>query len=203
MARRNDHTRDELKELILDSAWRLVEARGAEGVTARAIAKDIGYTPGTIYNLYASMGDIYLHMNARTLDLLAETLATNSTDESPKSAIKAMALRYMQFTQTHRAKWQLLFNLQVTDGRDDADWYHAKVEQIFEPLQNAVAACLPHLERDKLRASARMLWASVHGLCVLQGVDKLSLLVEQKAADSMIHEVVDVFIAGLQNGKSR
>lgn len=196
MARRNDHTREELRELILESACKLVASHGAEGVTARAIAKDIGYTPGTIYNLYVSMGDIYLHMNARTLDLLADTLLAVTPEKDARSAIKAMAYRYMQFAQSYLARWQLLFNLQVTEGRDDVDWYHEKVEAMFEPLEKAVQACLPDRSAAQLKIAARMLWASVHGLCVLQGVDKLSLLGKSQPSNRMVDEMIDVFIAG-------
>ena len=75
MARRNDHTREELKDLIIEESWRIIEKHGFEGLTARRIAKNIGYAPGTIYNMFISMDDLYLQLNAKTLDLLLATLS--------------------------------------------------------------------------------------------------------------------------------
>ncbi len=68
MARRKDHSREELKDLILQAAWKIVGAEGYEGLTARRVAAEIGYAPGTIYNLFASMDDLCQQLCGRTLD---------------------------------------------------------------------------------------------------------------------------------------
>ena len=39
MARRSDHTREELKNLILEESWKIIEKQGFEGLTARCIAR--------------------------------------------------------------------------------------------------------------------------------------------------------------------
>ena len=58
MARRSDHSRDELKALILDCAREIAEEEGLRGLTARRIATEIGYAPGTIYNLFSNLDDL-------------------------------------------------------------------------------------------------------------------------------------------------
>ena len=45
MARRTDHTREELKDLIINAAWTIIETEGAPGLTARKLASAIGYAP--------------------------------------------------------------------------------------------------------------------------------------------------------------
>lgn len=67
MARRSDHTRDELRTLILEAAWSIIGQENAEGLTARRVASEIGYAPGTVYNLFESMDDLILNINLRTL----------------------------------------------------------------------------------------------------------------------------------------
>ena len=52
MARRSDHSREELYDLALESARVIAEIEGLRGLAARRIARDIGYTVGTIYNLF-------------------------------------------------------------------------------------------------------------------------------------------------------
>ena len=45
MARRSDHTRDELRRMALDAARAIVEEDGLRGLSTRRLAKAIGYTP--------------------------------------------------------------------------------------------------------------------------------------------------------------
>lgn len=198
MARRNDHSREELEKLILSTAWRLIEEQGVEAVTARAIAKAIGYTPGTIYNLFNSMDDIYLHLNARTLDLLHATLTACMEGCAPAvNRIKDMAHCYMAFSQEHCAQWRMLFTLKVTNGRDDVDWYHHKVERMFAPLEELMRAYFPQEADTGRKEAARILWASVHGLCVLQDVDKVALIGNGRGVAELLDYMVDTFVSGM------
>ncbi len=88
MARRSDHTREELKVLIIEESWNIIKKHGFEGLTARRIAKNTGYAPGTIYNLFSSMDDLYLELNAKTLDLLLAVLSDPKCHDPKKSPIK-------------------------------------------------------------------------------------------------------------------
>lgn len=202
MARRKDHTREELKDLILGASWRIVGKNGFEGLTARAVAAEIGYVPGTIYNLFSSMDDLALHVNARTLGLLYETLndqACADPGKDPVRNMKAMAGRYMDFAREHRPYWLMLFDARLPQERGERKWYREKVERLFTPLENLLQPFFT-ARQDKMRAmSARVLWAGVHGLCFLQETGKIQM-VSGKAteASSMMECLIDNFAAGLR-----
>ena len=51
MARRNDHTRDELKEMAISAGQSIIIHEGFNKFSARKVARNIGYTVGTIYNI--------------------------------------------------------------------------------------------------------------------------------------------------------
>ena len=68
MGRRSIHTPDELRELIIEATTEIVEQVGLEGLSAREIAKRVGYSPGTLYNVFGSYDELLLRVNARTLD---------------------------------------------------------------------------------------------------------------------------------------
>jgi len=201
MARRNDHTREELKALIIEESWKIIEKHGFEGLTARRIAKDIGYAPGTIYNLFNSMDDLYLQLNAKTLDLLLATLSDQKCNDPKKSPIrnmKVMARRYMDFAKEHRPYWLMLFNLQTTENRTDASWYHEKVDQLFTPLEGLLEPYFTAKQSKKRKIAARVLWASVHGLCFLQETGKISIASDQNTTLDMTEYLIDTFIAGIK-----
>lgn len=202
MARRNDHSKEQLKELILDTAWKILEQKGSEGLTARNIAKEIGYAPGTIYNFYQSMTEVQLHINSRTLDLLYEALTVSDCTNSqrlPIENMKSMASCYIQFARDYRPYWLLLFNLQLTEGQRQLSWLGYKIEKLFVPLETQLkrmfAETTSHIE---CKRAARTLWASVHGLCHLQETAKLSIVDDQKTSLDLSYYLIDTFLAGLE-----
>ena len=68
MGRRSIHTPDELRELIIEATTSIVEQDGLEGISAREIAKRVGYSPGTFYNVFENLDDLLLIIEARLLD---------------------------------------------------------------------------------------------------------------------------------------
>ena len=78
MARRSEHSREQLTEMILNAAQQIVINDGFAGLSARKIATDIGYTVGTLYIVFDNLDDIILHINARTLDEMRQRLTGRS-----------------------------------------------------------------------------------------------------------------------------
>lgn len=201
MARRSDHSRKELEKLIIDKSWDIVGKNGFEGLTARKIAKAIGYAPGTIYNLFDSMDGLYLTINALTIDMLYETLsapACNNPRKSPVNNMKCMATHYLDFARDYRPYWLMLFNLRVSEEIKDTDWYQEKVERLFTPLEELLQPYFKDTQTQKRKTAARVLWSSVHGLCFLQETGKIAVISEKKAAPDMAEYLIDTFIAGIR-----
>lgn len=63
MGRRNEHTREELREISLRAAEQLVTAHGLDGLSARKVASAIGYTVGSLYMVFRNLDDLILQMN--------------------------------------------------------------------------------------------------------------------------------------------
>lgn len=204
MARRSDHTRDELQEIILQKSLNLVENKGFSGLTARNIAKEIGYAPGTIYNVFGSMNDLYLAVNAHTLDQLYEVLASeacNQADKAPVHNMKEMAQLYRRFAKEHKAHWLMLFTYTLPEDSSPPDWYQEKITRLFEPLESLLASYFgPKAQREQ-KMAARILWSSVHGLCFLEETGKIPLISGQESPPDMTGYLIDSFVNGLQNSR--
>jgi AcrR family transcriptional regulator len=54
MGRRSDHTRSELTELFVAEGRRQLARTGLAGFSARDVAKRVGYSIGTLYNVFGS-----------------------------------------------------------------------------------------------------------------------------------------------------
>jgi AcrR family transcriptional regulator len=202
MARRSDHSREELKELILQTAWKVVGKQGFDGLTARKLATEIGYAPGTIYNLFKSMDEIYLQVNSRTMDMLYETLVSeecNNTDKTPIQNIRMMAELYMKFAHKYRPYWLMLFFHKLPEGRKAQKWYLKKIERLFEPLEELLSPFFKPQQAKKRKMAARVLWTSIHGLCFLQETGKISLVDKKSPAEDMASYLINNFVAGLKS----
>lgn len=194
MARRKDHTRDELKSLILDAAWSVIADDGIPTLTARRLGQMIGYAPGTIYNVFASMDEVLLHINGRTMDLLFNALSPFSLptpSESRSELLTRMALAYVSFAEKHRPHWLALFATDLSVHKEIENWYSAKIEAVFTPLETLLASSG---QGASLRMDARILWSSVHGLTYLTLTGKLPDDGESTLEDK-IRRLVAIYVA--------
>lgn len=200
MGRRSSHTPQQLRDLILDAAQEIIESDGLSGLSAREIARRIGYSPGTIYNMYQNLDDVILHVEARVLDSLETRLGGIVRAASGPAALPELARAYLAFTQEKPKLWNLLFEHHLPAGTDLPAWYQEKLEGLLKRVEEALAPLFPAgSEVDRHRA-ARVLWAGVHGITSLATADKLSI-VTSEAASRLIEDLVQTYLKGLQAGR--
>ncbi|MBL4851095.1 MAG: TetR/AcrR family transcriptional regulator, partial [Gammaproteobacteria bacterium] len=70
MARRNDHSREQLRDLAIQAVLNLVDHDAFVSVTARSVTQDMGYTVGTLYLVFRNFDDLLLQVNAELLKRL-------------------------------------------------------------------------------------------------------------------------------------
>ena len=195
MARRSDHTREELNRMALDAARRITEREGLRGLRARQIARDIGYTIGTLYNLFQDLDDLITHMNGETLDALFEACSEAPTNEGPEADLNALAERYLHFTRVHPKLWNAIFEHKLPEGRTSPEWYAQKVARLLLLEQNALAPIFPEGQEAQLQHHARVLWTSLFGMA---SVESAGGLPEGETADSLVRSLIEIYVTGLQ-----
>jgi AcrR family transcriptional regulator len=196
MGRRSIHTPEELREFIIQAATEIVEQDGLEGLSAREIAKRIGYSPGTLYNVFENLDDLLLTIEARLLDRLADQLAKTDPTGTPQERLRRLTKTYFAFTQERPKLWNLLIEHRLPAGRGLPGWYQAKLESLLVPLETALAPLLTNTDASAKRHAARTLWAGVHGMTSLANADKFSAVTGATGA-SHIDELVSTYLAGL------
>lgn len=190
MARRNKHSLEEIREMVLDAAEAIIINDGSSALTARKIAMNIGYTVGSIYMVFANMADLAMHIKANTVDDLTEQLQQVPAC-APKQHIAELAKAYLQFANRNFNRWCMIF---VQDG-ETPDWYQQKINGVFSRVETQFAQLAPNRSAQQHKQSARALWSGVHGIC------SLSLTGEQDAEDiseveNTIALLVESFIGG-------
>ena len=196
MARRNDHSREEIRQMALAAAEAIVAAEGYKGLSTRKVATAIGYAAGTLYLVFESQEDLVLQLNGRTLDALHEWLRARRVDRGEAlDSLLALAGAYIDFAETETARWNLLFEYVAVEGNDLPDWYQAKLGRVFGLVEAALKPLADHHDEQEIRRAARVLWASVHGICTLKIRHRMDLAGGQ-SADEMARMLIGNFLRG-------
>lgn len=200
MARRSDHSREEIKAMALVAAAQILARQGVQGLSARQVAKDIGYTVGTLYLVFKNLDELILHVNAATLDELEAVLRDElGRQTDPQQALHALARSYCAFAQRHYARWSLLFSHQLPGNTATPAWFETKVRRLFAMVEEPLQQLQTKQSGQQRSLAVRALWGGVHGVCELALSDKLRWG-EDVATDKLLDTLVTNFLHGLLRG---
>ncbi len=173
MARRNEHTHDQLREMAIVAGKAILAEDGFSKFSARKVAKGIGYTIGTIYNIFENHDQLILCINAKTLDDMHAHLVKNKKAKAPAStALINLATSYIHFADANYHCWSALFEHSLPQNMPLPEWYSNKMKGLYSLIEEPL---LPFFASDikKAEQTAQILWAGVHGICQLGLTGKL------------------------------
>jgi AcrR family transcriptional regulator len=193
MARRSDHTREELRELFVREGHALMEETGFARFSGREAAKRAGYTVGTIYNIFGSLDGMLLAINTRTFEqwtaFLKERLAAAGSDR-----IAALVEAYFDFAAAHPNLWMAIYDHRLPEG------------MAIPPGDAALRGALTQIVEDEVRLHvdaealdiarfARSLIAIAHGHCSYMLTGSFAVLGETDPVGSALDRVRECLAA--------
>ena len=140
--------------MVLEAASDIVAQDGVAALSTRQIAKQIGYTVGTLYNVFENLDDIVLHVNDQTLAQLESRFEHVLTNQH---TVYALGEQYIHFCGQFFSVWDALFSRHVP--AEKPIWYQERLDRIFVIIEQII---LPEVDHNKLYAqkATRVLWAS-------------------------------------------
>ncbi len=173
MARRNDHTHEEIKLIAIEAGKQLIINDGFSNFSSRRVAKDIGYSIGTIYNIFENNDEFILHINALTLDEMSYYLNEQLEGiEAPKQAMKILATSYIYFANENYNRWSTLYEHSMPKNTTLPEWFSVKIKNLTTLIEKPLLPLFDN-SHEKAKETAQVLWASVHGICQLGLTGKL------------------------------
>ncbi|MEI6335925.1 MAG: WHG domain-containing protein [Methylococcaceae bacterium] len=167
MARRSEHSLEELKVLVLSAAETIVVEEGFSALKVRTIAMEIGYTVGSIYMVFTNMADLIMHINAGTLDAIATQLEQVQKEGGAEQSIQILARSYLRYASQNFNRWHAVFDYSLSVDSKITAWYQEKVDKVFALLEVPFLEFAPALSEDHRKRAVRALWFGVHGVCAL------------------------------------
>ncbi len=198
MGRRNEHSREQQREMALSAAERLLVREGLAGFSMRKVAQEIGYTVGNLYLLFANQDDLLATLSERTADALhAFLLVEINPLRDPAAKLRALGAGYIAFAQAHEQRFRLMFEHQLPAAMTPRPTADDRLRRLFGLIETHLREAMPRMKPQDVRVAAVGLWSAVHGVCVLAVTTKLkwSGLKDYRALSDL---VVDTYLAGLQ-----
>ena len=188
MGRRSDHTRVELEELFVLEGRRQLAESGLARFSAREVAKRVGYSIGTLYNVFGSYDGLMLALNGRTLTLWAEHLRARLA-VADEDRIKALVCGYFEFAADNPKLWITIYEHRMADGGPAPEPYQALAADLMSVVAGEVARALPGASPEAVLSLTRSLVATVHGHCAFALYRTFSMLGETAPADAALARV--------------
>lgn len=182
--------------MILDAARTIIEAEGLGKLSAREIAREIGYAPGTLYNMFENLDEIILHVEGLVLADLDQHLEARTGQAIGAEGVRAFARAYIEFARANPLLWSLIDEYPLEAGAELPTWY---VERITAPIRRLEASLAPLLTQSDpavVRQSTAAVWSFVHGWATHTISRKLSCAVPASSAGALEH-LIDTYLAGL------
>lgn len=174
MARRNDHTPEELNEEVVERVLLFLQKSPADQLSLRKLAKLVGYSPGTLINHFGSYNHLILAANAKTLDQISDLLLhAMGQSPDPRKRLGLYAKRYWQFALDHPYQWQILFEHHLPEEDEVPSWQLNRIYKLFDIIELCLKEIKPNASALECHEASRTLWASVHGICALALDNKL------------------------------
>ena len=104
-----------------------------------------------------------------------------------------MTQAYIEFAHSQAPAWSLLFETKLIETNRPT-WYMEKINRLFRQVEDVILPILND-DRDEAATTAKVLWASLYGICALSITGKVDLVLNEHA-QSLGQSLVDHYLAG-------
>jgi len=194
---RRQREKTQVREKILDAALEFFAREGVEGVTMRALADAIEYSPPVIYAHFRDKDAIIRELCNRQIRGLAQAFSTFGALDTVER-LRRIGYAYTDFAVEHPSHFRFLF---LTE--------HALPDELGDdPEQNAYAF-LKQTVKDGLAAGvfragytdaeeiAQLCWGGAHGLVALHNIKAEASWIEWRDARTSARRLIDATLDGI------
>ncbi len=164
-----DQNQETLRRTVVAAAERVLLGQGPEAVTVRRIAQELDCSTTVIYNLFGSKDGLSNALYQEGCRLLHADLATVPPQGEPRDYLTALAWAFWEFARQHPQFYALMFAGALPQFKPDA----ASIQDVATAIGLLVAVLDGYREAELLHTddtaqTAKMLWASLHGVIHLR-----------------------------------
>lgn len=197
-----------LADKMMHATAAIIEARGLDELTMRAVARAIGYSATTIYLYFDNKEDLLnqtvIHAFGWLSDALAAAIGTGTDDLTAVARIRSRARAYVLWALEHKGMYRLMFQ-HDTIRPLDSETGSVQPRTLRESellIAEAIAAGQLPASLDAA-VMARINWAGLHGIVSLAlagrlfgAPDDIGMEQVESQAIELSRQFVDAWLGG-------
>jgi AcrR family transcriptional regulator len=204
MPRPKESEREDVRALVLAKAKELFLAEGYHHITMRRIAKEIGYTPGTIYLYFKNKEEILYELHNEGFKLLYQ-YKMNMLKSGFSNALERLregGKMYISFALENSEYYEVMFNM--PEPRDHLEKLRTTITdddyppvdyamQSYKFLKQSILACIEegYLQEVDPDIATFTFWSLAHGIASL--IIRKRIPYPQAASQELAEAAIDFF----------
>lgn len=179
--------------MIVAEGHQLMAETGFSGFSAREVARRVGYSVGTIYNVFQSLDHLIVAINSRTFELWTDYLRQR-IDGSSGDRIRALVEAYFDFAREHSKLWMAIYDHRLPTSMAMPENDMGKRRALTQIVFDEIARQLPARSDSEVEHLARSLIATVHGHCTFELNGSFALMGEKEPVElalGRVREAID------------
>ena len=162
---------DDPRRSILSAAKAMVLESGHEKLSLRAVAAAAGFSPASVYEYFDGRDDLLGALAGDASARLAAALSRASDQApTPSAALVEVGLAYVTFAREHQADFLLLFGRLESSRQSTEEPVGAAspYATVMNGVREALGARGRRATQQLVEDISYVLWATVHGMAMLQ-----------------------------------
>lgn len=200
---RKANEKAELREMILETARKLVLQKGFAELSIRKLADTIGYAPGTIYLYFKNRDEITREICVRGFTQLYEEMKSVADLADPQQRLTALLQAYAHFAIQNPETYRLSF---MEDPKFTEEMFRSAPLELEDGAGRQAFASIVKAVRDLKQADkliseeeaillAEMLWTGVHGVVSLKLIYPAF---PTHSTDTLVNKMIETMLKGMQ-----
>jgi len=156
-----------VREKAAAAARRIMDEYGAEKVTIRGIAKEVGMSAMSLYTYFENKADIIAYLQSQAVnELSADLAAAQDKSNTPEKVIAALGAAYVAFADEKADEFRLAFRAEEGRIPDSA---LESLEVALQPLRDAVSKLVKEPRSpEEVERIVTGIWSGWHGYALLR-----------------------------------
>lgn len=178
--------------MALLAARGIIIEKGVGALSTRRLAERIGYTSGTLYQIFRNRDDLVDQVNTATLAMLYDHCSAGLDGRSAQDGLRHLAKGFLSFAEAHPQEWDAVINYPFAAGHETPLAYGAQIERLLGLLCGVIAEFYDPAVPDQPLRDARLLWNSLYGIFALASAGRLS---EERGPGEAVEDLIALYLA--------